>query len=146
MPFATEVFSPHPPGQLGLEPLTQRYHAEPGAGGAGVGVGVGVGAGGVGVGVGGVGAGAGAGAGAGGLGEGLGEGQLQTGLPHLGQGTLPGQNSTGEAFGLHMTGGTTAGTAGAVAEEKPESISAAPKKTLTTLSPCGAIASPSGGR
>ena len=76
------------------------------------------------------------------MGEGLGEGQLQTGLPHLGQGTLPGQNSTGEAFGLHMTGGT-AGTAGAVAEEKPESISAAPKKTLTTLSPCGAIASPS---
>ena len=76
------------------------------------------------------------------MGEGLGEGQLQTGLPHLGQGTLPGQNSTGEAFGLHMTGGTAAaGTAGAVAEEKPESISAAPKKTLT-LRPCGAIASP----
>ena len=73
------------------------------------------------------------------MGEGLGEGQLQTGLPHLGQGTFPGQNSTGEAFGLHMTGGT----AGAAAEQAAESISA-PKRL--TLRPCGAIASPSGGR
>ena len=120
VPLATEVFCPQPPGQPGLLPLRHRYHASAGPGGPGVGGGVGVGGVGVG-GAGGVGVGGAGGAGVGGVGVGgvggvggAGPGVVghgQTALPQAGHGTLPGQYSTGKAFGLHITGGGAAAVA-----------------------------------